>query len=129
MNEKEKMKLKVVSTLIVLFLISMIACYISLTILFYLVLAIMGSFLLKRFIILYNKINELGDKFTYSEIGLLLVKKALIDLLSWESKDSQLEPGKRPQLETTMDSFNQLRLKYIDKMSDELAKKEMEKKI
>lgn len=123
------MKLKIISILFVLFGISMFACYVFMTILFYIVLAIMGFFILSRLIIYYIQINELADKATYYEIGLLIVKRALKASLSWESKESQLEAGQRTQLDTTLDSMNQLRLEYVKKLSHELSEKEIEKKI
>lgn len=129
-DERErKMKFKVISILFVLFVISMVACYVFLIILFYFVLGIMGLFILSRLMISYNRINELADKLTYYEIGLIFVKKALKALLSWESKEYQLEPGKGPQLETTLDSLNQLRLEYVRKISHELSEKGIERRI
>ena len=92
------MKLKVISVLLVLFFIAMGAFYIFLTIFFYVGLLLMAFFILSRSIAYYGKLNELAKTLTYSEIGLLVGKKALRALLSWDYSEYQLKSQKHPQL-------------------------------
>lgn len=103
----------------------MITCYIFLTLIFYCLLLLTGFFLFSRVVIYYGQILESTDQRSFSEICLLLLKKTHSFLFSWEIRHkAELEPEKRQEINTTIDSLNKISSKYLEQLEQINQKRE-----